>query len=40
MSFLEVLLPDDLEKHVKLNRVRLTSYGVEEEKSKHIVSVN
>ena len=28
MSFLEALLPDDLEKHVQLNRATLTSYGV------------
>ena len=28
MSALEALLPDDLEKHVQLNRARLTSYGV------------
>ena len=28
MSSLEALLPDDLEKHVQLNRARLTSYGV------------
>ena len=28
MSSLEALLPDDLEKHVQLNRTRLTSYGV------------
>ena len=34
MSSLEALLPDDLEKHVKLNRTRLTSYGVFREKIK------
>ena len=28
ISSLEALLPDDLEKHVQLNRARLTSYGV------------
>ena len=28
MSSLEALLPDDLEKHVQLNRARLTSCGV------------
>ena len=28
MNSLEALLPDDLEKHVQLNRARLTSYGV------------
>ena len=28
MSSLEALLPDDLEKHVQLNRARLNSYGV------------
>ena len=28
MSSLEVLLPDDLEKHVQLNRAGLNSYGV------------
>ena len=40
MSSLEALLPDDLEKHVQLNRARLTSYGVFlEKKSKHTVSV-
>ena len=40
MSSLEALLPDDLEKHVQLNRARLTSYGVlREENSKHTVSV-
>ena len=27
MSSLEALLPDDLEKHVQLNRARLNSYG-------------
>ena len=34
MSSLEALLPDDLEKHVKLNRARLTSYGVLREEMK------
>ena len=34
MSSLEVLLPDDLEKHVQLNRARLTSYGVLREEIK------
>ena len=28
MSSLEALLPDDLEKHVQLNRARLNLYGV------------
>ena len=28
MSSLEALLPDDLEKHVQLNRARLNSYGL------------
>ena len=28
MNSLDALLPDDLEKHVQLNRARLTSYGV------------
>ena len=28
MSYLEALKPDDLEKHVQLNRARLNSYGV------------
>ena len=28
MSSLEALLPDDLEKHVQMNRARLTSYCV------------
>ena len=28
MTSLEALLPDDLEKHVQLNRARLNSYGV------------
>ena len=39
LSSLEALLPDDLEKHVQLNRARLTSCGVSREKSKHTVSV-
>ena len=39
MSSLEALLPDDLEKHVQLNRARLNSYGVLRERSKHTVSV-
>ena len=34
MSALEALLPDDLEKHVQLNRARLTSYGVLREEIK------
>ena len=34
MSSLEVLFPDDLEKHVQLNRARLTSYGVLREEIK------
>ena len=34
MSSLEVLLPDDLEKHVQLNRARLNSYGVVREEIK------
>ena len=34
MSSLEALLPDDLEKHVQLNRARLTSYGVLREEIK------
>ena len=34
MSSLEALLPDDLEKHVQLNRSRLTSYGVSREEIK------
>ena len=34
MSSLEALLPDDLEKHVQLNCVRLTSYGVLREEIK------
>ena len=34
MSSLEALLPDDLEKHVHLNRARLTSYGVLREEIK------
>ena len=33
MSSLEALLPDDLEKHVQLNRARLTSYGVSREEN-------
>ena len=33
-SSLEALLPDDLEKHVQLNRARLTSYGVLREEIK------
>ena len=28
MSSVEALSPDDLEKHVQLNRARLNSYGV------------
>ena len=40
MSSLEALLPDDLEKHVQLNRARLTSYGVLREEIKtYCVSV-
>ena len=34
MSSLEALLPDDLEKHVQLNRAKLTSYGVLREEIK------
>ena len=34
MSSLEALLPDDLEKHVQLNRARLTSCGVLREEIK------
>ena len=34
ISSLEALLPDDLEKHVQLNRARLTSYGVLREEIK------
>ena len=34
MSSLEALLPDDLEKHVQLNRARLNSYGVLREEVK------
>ena len=34
MSSLEALLPDDLEKHVQLNRARLTSHGVLREEIK------
>ena len=34
MSSLEALLPDDLEKHVQLNRARLTSFGVLREEIK------
>ena len=34
MISLEALLPDDLEKHVQLNRARLTSYGVLREEVK------
>ena len=34
MSSLEALLPDDLEKHVQLNRARLNSYGVLREEIK------
>ena len=34
MSSLEALLPDDLEKHVQLNRARLTAYGVLREEIK------
>ena len=34
MSYLEALLPDDLEKLVQLNRMRLTSYGVMREEIK------
>ena len=34
MSSLEALLPDDLEKHVQLNRARLTWYGVLREEIK------
>ena len=33
-SSLEALLPDDLEKHVQLNRARLTSHGVLREEIK------
>ena len=40
MSSLEALLPDDLEKHVQLNRARLNSYGVLREEIKtYCVSV-
>ena len=39
MSSIEALLPDDLEKHVQLNRARLTSKGVLRKKSKHTVNV-
>ena len=39
MSSLEALLPDDLEKHVQVNRARLNSHGVLRERSKHTVSV-
>ena len=34
MSSLEALLPDDLQKHVQLNRARLNSYGVLREEIK------
>ena len=34
LSSLETLLPDDLKKHVQLNRARLTSYGVLREEIK------
>ena len=34
MSSLEALLPDDLKKHVQLNRARLNSYGVLREEIK------
>ena len=34
MSFLEAFFPDDLEKHVQLNRARLTAYGVLREEIK------
>ena len=34
MSSLEALLPDDLEKHVQLNRATLNSYGVMREEIK------
>ena len=34
MNSLEAFLPDDLEKHVQLNRARLTSYGVLREEIK------
>ena len=34
MSSLEALLPDDLDKHVQLNRARLTSYGVLRDENK------
>ena len=37
MSSLEALLPDDLEKHVQLNRARLNSYGVLKEKDQNIL---
>ena len=37
MSSLEALLPDDLEKHVQLNRARLTSYGVLREEIKTLL---
>ena len=37
MSSLEALLPDDLEKHVQLNRARLTSCGVMREEIKNIL---
>ena len=39
MSSFEALLPDDLEKHVQLNRAILTSYGVLRKKNHNIVSV-
>ena len=39
MSPLEALLPDDLAKHVQLNRSRLTSYGVLREEIKTTVTV-
>ena len=34
MSSFEALMPDDLEKHVQLNRARLNSYGVLREEIK------
>ena len=37
MSSLEALLPDDLKKHVQLNRARLTSYGVLRERNQNIL---
>ena len=39
MSSLEALLPDDLEKHMQMNRARLTSSGVLREEIKNILCV-